>query len=259
MTSQGVAMFCYDTEFAYSEMCNFNIGQIKTFLTRNITVYADSDTAARLDRSVDIVITPLPDPNSRYFRNINKQLTWHNANRSMIFAQPPYDKTIVIDVDYIIYSEFLKNLWQVNYDLMCYTKSCDLAGKYESHKEKVGESMIPFSWATVLLVTKSQLCRQLYFLFNHIKEHWSWYCKLYRIKTSNFRNDFALSIALHTLNGFRNHRFGIPGVMSCVTDEAAVTLGGKKFTYSFEKNGLQYKHTSTGLDVHVLNKIVTYE
>ena len=57
MTSHGVAMFCYDSELAYSQMCNFNIRQIKKFLTKNITVYADRDTAARLDQSVDIVIT----------------------------------------------------------------------------------------------------------------------------------------------------------------------------------------------------------
>lgn len=259
MKSQGVAMFCYDSNIKYSDICNFNIEQVRQHISANITIYTDQNTAKRLPHHVDIRITKLPDVNIRYFRTLSQQLPWYNLNRSSIFSEPPYDKTLLIDVDYIIYSNFLKHVLASEYDFLCYRRCKDISGTYAADKEQVGGSIIPFCWGTVLLISKSQICDKLGVLFENIKTHWKWYRNMYRIKVSTFRNDYALSIACSMLFGQRPSNHYIPGVMLCINDEASVALGRTGLTYSFAKEGKIYKHDIKGVDVHVLNKEMSYE
>lgn len=260
MLSHGLAMFCYDSEFSYSDLCNFNIAQIKKFLTDNITVYTDSDTAKNIkDTSIHVRITEKPKGNQRVFGNKNRWIDWHNTNRISILENPPYEKTVVIDTDYFIYSDRVKTLFDSSYDFLCYNNSKELSGTYKADKEKIGETGIPFCWATVMLVTRSKFCKDLFKMMNHIKQHYNYYCGLFRINSSVFRNDFVLSIALHYLNGRYKTNKTIPGSLICLNDTAEVFLSDDKIRYKYEENNQIFEQQIKNLDVHILNKEVHFE
>ena len=260
MSSCGLAMFCYDSEFSYSDLCNFNIRQIKKFLTANITVYTDPTTAEKiLDPLIDICITEKPSGNQRVFHNKNKWMDWHNTNRISILQNPPYDRTVVIDTDYFVYSDRLKTLLESTYDFLCYDNSKELSGAYQAHNEKIGETGIPFCWATVMLVTKSQFCKDLFKVMSHIKQHYGYYCGLFRINSSIFRNDFVLSMALHYLNGMTDTNRNIPGSLICLSDTAEVFISTDDVRYRYNRNNQIFEQHIKNLDIHVLNKEVHFE
>ena len=71
-------------------------------------------------------------------------------------------------------------------------------------------------------------------LVKHIQENWNHYKTLYQIRQSTFRNDFAFSIAIHIMNGYKQGNFAkpMPGKMFYTTDrDLLVGLDNTKFTF----------------------------
>ena len=79
--TEGIAMFCYNSDFAYSSICNFNIRQIKKHIDLPVTVYTDSTTKRHIQGADDIVETDVPAGNNRYFRPQSRSIPWYNLNK----------------------------------------------------------------------------------------------------------------------------------------------------------------------------------
>ena len=252
--SQGIAMFCYDSQLRYSVMCNFNIRQIKCHLDMPVTVYTDEETSPRITGADSLVMTDTPSGNRRFFKGINQLVDWHNLNRSMVLLDPPYDRTVVIDTDYIVYSSLIKDIIKTDYEFLCYVDSTDATGQGHIGNDTVGELRIPFCWATVMLITKSQTCRNIGTMMIHIRNNYNYFRRLYRISHTNFRNDYALSIALHQLSGMMPHPHKIPGRITALTDSIKTVLGPDLVQFCYDKNGETYSGRLENVDVHVMNK-----
>ena len=74
---------------------------------------------------------------------------------------------------------------------------------------------------------------------------------LYRIKYTNYRNDFAFAIALHQLNGFNSHKNFITTPMAMLAHEVDVL--------EMTDTGIVYKYGKrvgaiNNQDVHVMDK-----
>ena len=94
----------------------------------------------------------------------------------------------------------------------------------------------------------------------YIKSNWNYYRMLYGIESSNFRNDFAFSIAIHIMNGSTTGTFAteLPGKMIYASDKDILVSADKiKMKFLVEKKNHLGEYTlvkTTGLDVHVMNK-----
>ena len=254
----GIVMFCYDSQLLYSVMCNFNIQQIERHLGMPVTVYTDIATARRIKGADSVIITDTPSGNRRFFRGINQLVDWHNLNRSMVLLDPPYDRTVVIDTDYIVYSSLIEDIIKTDYEFLCYVDSVDATGLGHIGNDTVGEFSIPFCWATLMLITKSQTCRNIGTMMTHIRNNYNYFRRLYRIGHTNFRNDYALSIALHQLSGMMPHPYKIPGRITALTDDVETILATDSVNFCYEKNGETYSGQLENVDVHVMNKEAVY-
>ena len=66
----------------------------------------------------------------------------------------------------------------------------------------MGETSLPYVWATTLIFRKSNRTEMLFDLVGRIQRNYSYYRALYNIRERNYRNDYAFAIANIILNGY---------------------------------------------------------
>jgi hypothetical protein len=211
-----------------------------------------------------IEIPPAIDPQSKKFHDgsiTSNVLAWQNLARSQVYFLTPYDKTLVIDSDYIINSAILKTAFANDYDFQIYRRSFDLAPHRSSAEfERINQYSVPFYWATAFVFQKTAVMRSFFELVAYIEINWQYFRILYTIEDSTFRNDFAFSIAIHIMNGKTNGEFAIelPGIMTYITDkDLLVSADDSAMQFLIERKdrlGEYILAATHGLDVHVMNK-----
>lgn len=191
----------------------------------------------------------------------SKKFNWKNLSRNRIYDLTPYDKTLVLDSDYIINSSILKSAFDRDADFQIYQHSFDIAGWRDKKPfTRLNSYSIPFYWATVFVFEKNTISQAFFDLISYIKENWQYFRMLYNIDSMAFRNDFAFSIAIHIMNGKSNGGFAteLPGTMSYVLDkDILLDITNDKMKFLVEKQYYFGEYTlakTTGIDVHVMNK-----
>jgi hypothetical protein len=188
-------------------------------------------------------------------------IDWRNHSRSTVYDLTPYDRTLVIDSDYILNSKILCSALDNEYEFQIYRTSNDLA--FERNKnmfERINSYSIPFYWATVFVFQKSPVTEAFFMLITYIKDNWDYFRTLYSIDSFTFRNDFAFSIAIHIMNGKTEGGFAIdlPGTMTFIADrDLLVGATENAMQFLVERKNHLGEYTAiktTGIDVHIMNK-----
>lgn len=190
-----------------------------------------------------------------------KTAEWKNLTRYQAYDITPYDRTLVLDSDYIINSNTLVKALNNDYSFQIFRKSFDLAlNRDASSFDRINQYSIPFYWGTVFIFEKTASTRSLFDLIAYIKDNWDYFRIIYKIETPTFRNDFAFSIAIHIMNGNTEGDFAqeLPGLMTYVLDrDILVEMKDNKMKFLVEKahHPGEYTLVSTNAtDVHVMNK-----
>ena len=252
-----------------------------------MAVYA----AERIDKFLDIPVTLVTDDKSWLFKHypsnifenivevkaepydkrilndgvmFSKSIDWKNTNRYMAYDLTPYDKTLVIDSDYIINSSTLKSAFSNDHEFQIYRKSFDLSGwRGVNEYERINQYSVPFYWATTFIFVKNTFTESFFNLVNYIRNNWHYFKILYSIESSypHFRNDYAFSIAVNIMNGKTNGEFAVdlPGKMVYTLDkDVLVNADNNDMTFLIQKQyypGEYFFAKTSGLDVHVMNKL----
>ncbi len=253
----------------YVKLAVFAAEQIKKHLNIPVALATDSQgwlEAAYPNHCFDHVIhIDGPAAGKRSFHDgamASKVLEWKNLSRTKIYDITPFEKTLVIDSDYIINSPQLKVELERDSEFQIYKSSIDLTTwrKNEEFK-RINDQSIPFYWATVFVFTKSLWTQTFFNLVEFIKENWNYYRALYNIDSSIYRNDYSFSIAIHLLNGKTSSDLPLelPGKMIFTTDKdilLEIKDNGMKFLVEKENHLGEYTAAKiNNLDVHVMNKI----
>ena len=263
--TQGVLLFANNnSDIAYTDLAVFAAQRVTKYLNVPVSIVTDSKDS--ISKNVFDKIIEITD-NSSYTKRFhdgtdnNKTLQWKNTSRSQCYELTPYDETLVIDVDYIVNSPTLNYCWNQPHDFLIYSKYCDLAQWRSSLEfDHVSEYSVPFYWATVFFFRKTDVNKQFFDLITHIKLNWVYYKFVYQIQSTNFRNDFAYSIAIHMMNGFTNGTFAnqLPSKMFYTLDtDFLIDIDGDTMKFIVEKQNTPGEYTAlktSGLDVHVMNK-----
>ena len=246
----GVLIYCFDTpEVNYHLLAERCVAQIRKYLKLEITIVTNIETFKKF-KSLGMINYKIVDNktgNRRSYRG--RSIVWHNLERSIAYEHSPYDTTILMDCDYFVFTDNLLTYINTEYDFLLHNKVHDLTG--ENIIEGKNESTIPIVWATVTIFRKSEFAKQIFDLIKHIQEYYRHYRNLYRIKYTNYRNDFAFAIALHQLNGMNTHKNFIPTPMAMLSHEVDVlemTDTGVVFKYN-KKISMTDKQ-----DVHIMDK-----
>ena len=270
MTNGAVIFAQNSANLDYIKMAVFSAKQIKDHLDIPVSIITDSADWLEKgypDHIFENVI-PVGYSENNQYKKINdgtltsKTIEWKNFTRDRVYELTPYDKTLVIDSDYIINSSVLKPAFDNHYDFQIYRKSMDLAQwRPTAEFTRVSQWSIPFYWATAFVFTKNDIMDSFFNLIAYIKANWTYFRTLYCISANSYRNDYAFSIAIHIMNGKTNGEFAtdLPGTMTYCTDkDLLISIEDDKLKFLIEKENYIGEYTlakTQGIDVHVMNKL----
>ena len=267
--SNGALIFAHNNPIIdYIKLAVFAAERIKTFLNIPVSLVTDSkDWLLKnypnhpFDKVIQIEVEPSTQKVFNDGSLSHTKFEWKNISRNRAYELSPYDKTLVVDSDYIINSDVLKLAFDRDEYLQIYSKSFDLAGwRNTEYFEKINPYSIPFYWATVFVFQKNQTMQSFFDLVTYIKTNWAYFRVLYNIEAALFRNDIAFSIAIHIMNGKTNGEFAtaLPGSMTYIQDkDVLVSMKDISMQFLVEKENYlgEYVAAKTqGIDVHVMNK-----
>ena len=126
---------------------------------------------------------------------------WNNGGRCNAYELSPYDQTLVLDSDYLIFDNNLLKVLDTVVDYAIPNKNVyinsantiDTMGQY---------SVGPMLWATAIAFNRTEKSKQLFQLVKMIQHNYGYYRALYNISPANFRNDVAFTIADRIVNGY---------------------------------------------------------
>lgn len=253
----------------YVKQAIYCAGRIKQYLNLPVTLITDSeDYVSKIAHDVFDKVIPTDyrsvENKKFYFDGAlsHKILMFKNYSRSTAYHLSPYDKTILMDTDYILSNSILNNCFDMDSDLMMYKESVDIAQvRDEREFEYISDKGIDFYWATVVYFEKNEK-NDIYFnLIDHIEENWNYYQSIYDINADLFRNDFAFSIAIHIMNGFQSNNEivdKLPGKHYYTTDrDVAWKIDNDYLMFLVQKKNFEGQYTAistSGLNVHIMNK-----
>jgi hypothetical protein len=210
--SRGCLIFAYDGTLDYGSQAVLAATLVNKHLQVPVSVVTDQAT----EDSMRSKFNHLPfdkiikiENNSNNYRSLGNGVDsertlaqFKNNNRSSAYDLTPYDRTLVIDSDFLIFSNELGKYWDNRHDFLITPGMLDLQETSVSSKGyKLSPYTIDMLWATNLMFSKTDETKLLFDLVEYIKENYQYYAGLYEFSSGSYRNDFAFSVACHIMSG----------------------------------------------------------
>ncbi len=270
--NHGAVIFALNnTDIDYIKLAVFAAKRVNHYLDLPVTLITDNKnwlekhfSDYKFDKVIEIVNEPFSTRILYDGEFSSKTIDWKNTTRYQAFDLSPYDKTLVIDSDFIVSSSILKNAFTNNYDFQIYKNSFDLCNwRNEDEFKRLNQYSIPFYWATAFVFEKNKFTEAFFILVNYIKNNYKYFKLLYSINPRSpvFRNDYAFSIAINIMNGKTKGEFAVdlPGKMIYTKDkDILVDIKNEKLNFLIQKEDRRGEYIlskTEGLDVHVMNKL----
>lgn len=168
---------------------------------------------------------------------------WKNDYRISIYDITPYDRTLVLDADYLIMSDTLDAFVACDQEFMIVDTVYDISGNDSfRHDDYLPDLSMRQRWATVLIFERSS--KTIFDAAAMVRENYAYYAAMFHLPNRPFRNDYAFTIACHLLNVP-----SMPYTMCQTPFEADVQADERGFKISYGSSVLRWNS-----DLHVLNK-----
>ena len=195
------------------------------------------------------------DSGSRHFRD-SGTVTWHNTNRMDAYRLTPWDRTLVLDADYVVATDQLRTLLDSREDFLAHRWAFDVTGcnTFEG-LNWFGDVGMPMWWATVMVFNKSRTAELIFDTMAMIRDNWTHYRNIYKISNATYRNDHALSIAMLVVNGHTLNHHGIPWKLASLTPDHKLTqVDQDRYRVDFVNTEGRPRWTELRQDFHAMGK-----
>jgi hypothetical protein len=182
-----------------------------------------------------------------------------NSGRSMAFDLSPYDKTLLIDSDYLVFSNKLSKYLELDHSVMIGSAMNDIQGERIGFLDKtVSDVGVHLLWATTVIFTKDAEAKLFFNLVKHVEKNYQLFSDLYRYSSKQYRNDIAFSVAKHIIDGFETVLDdALPPILTVHDKDILVDVNQDKLTFLITDINAPDKFiacTVVGQDTHVMNK-----
>ena len=147
-----------------------------------------------------ITTDPQEYDNQRYDTDTGKFVQWRNAGRYRAYDLSPYDETLVIDADFLIFNKTLAQVF--DQEFWDWQIMRDATGLTQQYPRDMGKNSLPYVWATAFAFRKTPRAQTFFQLIQRIQENYGYYRALFNIEQRNFRNDYAFAIADMAMSGY---------------------------------------------------------
>lgn len=194
--SRGVVLFAFNTDTVDYELIAERASRLITH-TLNLPV---------------TIITEMLTPQTNTRLGYAHGTQWFNGDRYRAYELSPYDETLLLDSDYLVLDDALLKILDTTVD---YNIMTDNQNFVQIMTGNMGDMSLNYVWATAVIFKKTPKSKMLFDLVGRVQNNYRYYCKLYNIRSSNFRNDYAFAIADNIINGYTASP-GIPWTMLTV-------------------------------------------
>lgn len=255
----GALIFAFNNEKTdYLAMARWCAQRIRRHLNIPVAVVTDVDAGDPRVSGFDRVIYSAPaSGGTRYFEDYASTVLWHNAGRVDAYSLTPWDRTLVLDADYVVCSGDLKTLLNLDTDFLCFKNAWDAkTGKPLDSLNTFGRYQMPMWWATVMYFRKSNTAQYIFDSMQMVRNNWQHYRDLYHIDKPTYRNDFALSIALGLVSGHTSCVDVIPwDLASVLPDTKLEQLDEDYFSIEYtDQSSVTRTVGISGTDFHAMGK-----
>jgi len=253
----GVLIFAFNNQHIdYLAMANWSAQNIRRHLKLPVAVVTDSTIPQQYH--FEQVIYATPEGNyERRFDDLNQPVTWYNGNRVDAYTLSPWSNTLVLDADYVVASNQLKTVLDIDQDFVAHQRAYDVGGHPNFNEHNTfGQYQMPMWWATVMFFRRSEQAQLIFESMQTIRNNWNHYKSLYNISRTTYRNDYALSIALGTVNGHVLNHPGIPWSLATVTHNQRLTqVDVDRYRVDFVAQDGKPKWLYLTQDFHAMGKV----
>lgn len=275
----GVCFFAYNNdEINYIHLAVLAALYVKRNMNQNnVCVITDAGTWAYAEQSIDsklldetideVVITnDKHKPNRRHHYDspwTKFNADFKNSNKHKIREYTPYERTLLLDIDYIVQNNSLDYVFDTDSHVTMFQKAHDLRHRpphmYEQFLEPHG---IPMWWSTVVYFDQSEFSKLFFDMWEYVADNYEYYKFIYNFPGTLFRTDYCVSIATHLLNGFTSgssvDQF-VPGSLVNMEqkDEIHEVKDVNDWVYKVTDRREEWKHYPVrvkDINVHVMNK-----
>lgn len=275
--NNGVVIYAYNNrKVDYALMSLISGGLAKKNLSVPVTLITDQSTVNWMKESgiynksqevfEQIILTDRPETNNQrklYDGTTNDIVPFINSNRFSVWDLTPYDRTLLIDSDYLIFSKNLAEYWHVDQDVMIGNAINDLYDQKRLgfHDRYVSDTGIKLYWATTVMFTKNEKSKFFFDTVNHIRKNYNFYSDIYRFDSRQYRNDISFSVAKHIFDGFETPaQKMLPPVLTALDRDILIDITDNKLKFLINYN-LDDKFCAASLsniDIHIMNKQSIY-
>lgn len=183
-----------------------------------------------------------------------------NTNRSSVWDITPYDRTLLLDSDFLIFSDNLNKYWDVDEDVMIAEAMNDInnASRVGYHDRYISDTGVHLYWATTIMFTKNQQSRALFEMVQFIRDNYQHYADVFRFDSRQFRNDIAFSVAKHILAGYETEtRMCLPNLLTAIDKDILHSVSENGKLTMLVNIGFSTNYCAValeGMDLHIMNK-----
>jgi hypothetical protein len=243
--NRGALIFAHNNRnIDYALIALISGSLVKKNLQVPVSLVTDASTitwmkeSGRYDQAVavfDKIIT-VPKPITNNSRRLHDGATGEvvpfvNTNRASVWDLTPYDRTLLLDSDFLIFSDKLNEYWDIDEDILIADAMNDVydQSRVGYHDRYVSDTGIHLYWATTVMFTKNQRAKSFFDLVEFIRVNYQYYGDLFRFDTRQYRNDIAFSVAKHIIDGFETD--------TAMTLPSLLTILDRDILHSVDENG----------------------
>lgn len=271
--TNGILIYAHNTRSVdYALMAIISGGLAKKQLKVPASLVTDESTVEWMKESQiyekanevfeQIIIVEKPQTNNsrRLYDGVdNAVVPFVNLNRYSAWEITPYERTLLIDSDFLIFSNRLTEYWNIESDFLIGESINDIYNQVRLgyHDRYVSEVGVKLYWATTVMFTKNKRTKMIFDLINYIRENYQYFADTYRFDSKQFRNDIAFSVAKHILDGFEeSSNETLPPILTLLDRDILHDVNNAKLTVlvSPRLDSNFCVASLSNVDVHVMNK-----
>jgi hypothetical protein len=271
--TKGILMYAHNNRTVdYALMAVISAGLAKKNLQVPVSLVTDKSTIDWMiesniyKKATEIFdqIIEVERPNTNNSRRLSDGIDssivpFINSNRHSAWNLTPYDRTLLIDTDFLILSNRLQEFWDVDADVLIGDSINDIFGQIRLgyHDRYISDTGIKMYWATTVMFTKNENSKFFFELVNYIRDHYKHYADLFRFDNRQYRNDISFSVAKHILQGFEQDlTHSLPPVLTALDKDVLydVVDSQLKFLINYNLDNNFCAANISAVDIHVMNK-----
>jgi len=271
--SRGIVLFAHNSEeLDYIQMAMIAGGLAKKNLNLPVSLITDKASVAWAKKSKiysrckkifdKIILIPAPPiTNKRRLSDGTDvaDVPFINATRSSAYALTPYDQTLLIDTDFLIFTDNLNKYWDLPSNIKISSAINDIyhGNRLGYNDLYISDTGVHLYWATTVMFNKSNEAELFFNLVDVIRENYAVYGEVYRFSTVQYRNDIAFSVAKHIMQGYSTDiSNSLPPVFSAIDRDVLHSVTGNKLLMLINDVAAEapFAVAVQDADIHVMNK-----